>query len=286
MANERLKAAMSEAGVEPEQLADTVEADIKTVHRWIAGRIPRSRYRVRVAKALGKAEAEIWPEVASQPLAAQRRSDFHGIWASSYDEGASTWGELIPQASHTIELCDYSLIDVLQTPGAPQLLATKATAGVNVRLLIASLQSLWLALDDWPPQSRQGLATEGPLIQTVRQAHHRLSAITANTSIAARQALIPRCPAIRRFDDHMLVALPLWGTERLGAPVLHLRHHEDDGLFDRFAGHFQALWQTSWELEPAQELALPYPFTNAEPEGKPTRRPRLTPYGRRPPRRR
>jgi hypothetical protein len=39
------------------------------------------------------------------------------------------------------------------------------------------------------------------------------------------------------FDDDMIVT-PLL-THRVGhdAPMLHLRRHQDDGLFDRFASH-------------------------------------------------
>jgi len=40
----------------------------------------------------------------------------------------------------------------------------------------------------------------------------------------------------------MLVALHLWGTPTENAPLLHLHADTDDRLFDRFAAHYDAIW--------------------------------------------
>ncbi len=69
MANDRLRAAMRNAGLEIEQLADLIEVDQKTVNRWLTGRNPYSRHRTRVAKALGVNELELWPDATSAETA-------------------------------------------------------------------------------------------------------------------------------------------------------------------------------------------------------------------------
>lgn len=281
MSNDRLKAALSQAGMEVEQLAELGEVDVKTAQRWLAGRVPYSRKRLRIAKALRQEEADLWPELA-QRTTAKRASDLEGAWAHPNSEGAPDWLDLIQQASVTIELCDYSLIDVLETPGAPQLLQSKAATGMNVRLMIASLQSLWITLDDWPPDTRPQFSTQGPLTATIAQAHNHLLALIASSEIQARQAIIPRCPAIRRFDNHMLIALPLWGTQRHHSPILQLEHHTENGLFDTFTNHFQALWQTGWPLDPDPYRSTAHDDQPAPPR-EPLRQTRLAPYGRRPP---
>ncbi|MEV6359177.1 hypothetical protein [Nocardia asteroides] len=61
-ANERLRDAVFNAQMTPEQLAETVEVDPKTVQRWIAqGRIPYPVHQHAVAVALGVPEKELWP---------------------------------------------------------------------------------------------------------------------------------------------------------------------------------------------------------------------------------
>ncbi|MFC5722741.1 hypothetical protein ACFP1Z_21465 [Streptomyces gamaensis] len=58
--------------------------------------------------------------------------------------------------------------------------------------------------------------------------------------------------SVFRFDDDMIVT-PLL-THHIGhdAPALHLRRHQSDGMFDRFAAHVEELWNRGtpvWEGE-------------------------------------
>ena len=63
MRNERLRALLLERGKTPDQLAEHVQVDAKTVERWIAkGRIPCRRHRFEVATFLGVDESYIWPD--------------------------------------------------------------------------------------------------------------------------------------------------------------------------------------------------------------------------------
>src|SRR5207247_1743496 len=63
MRNERLRALLLERGKSPDQLAEHVRVDAKTVERWITrGRLPYRRHRFEVASFLGVDEAYIWPD--------------------------------------------------------------------------------------------------------------------------------------------------------------------------------------------------------------------------------
>jgi hypothetical protein len=54
MRNERLRALLLERGKTPDQLAEHVRVDAKTVERWITrGRLPYRRHRFEVASFLG-----------------------------------------------------------------------------------------------------------------------------------------------------------------------------------------------------------------------------------------
>jgi hypothetical protein len=66
-----------------------------------------------------------------------------------------------------------------------------------------------------------------------------------------REHVANRYNSILRADDELLLTLHLWGTPGTRAPLLHLRRNSDDGLFERFAGHYDALWnQAAKPIEP------------------------------------
>ncbi len=78
-----------------------------------------------------------------------------------------------------------------------------------------------------------------------------------------------RFNSILRVDEQMLVSLHLWAQGTLEAPLLNLQRTGPEGLFDRFAEHYDALWQdASLPLKPKQ-----HPDTDQEQApGEPTRR--------------
>ncbi|WP_431896419.1 Scr1 family TA system antitoxin-like transcriptional regulator [Micromonospora haikouensis] len=62
--NHGLIAAMAEAGETAESLADQMGVDPKTAQRWVnPGRMPRPRYRSRIATLLGRDVGDLWPDV-------------------------------------------------------------------------------------------------------------------------------------------------------------------------------------------------------------------------------
>lgn len=71
--NPRLHAAIVEAGLTYEELADDLRVAVKTVERWVnePGRRPYARHAVAVARVLGVDPWELWPSMSrynpSQP---------------------------------------------------------------------------------------------------------------------------------------------------------------------------------------------------------------------------
>lgn len=58
----------------------------------------------------------------------------------------------------------------------------------------------------------------------------------------------------------MLVTLHLWAQPTADAPLLHLDRRSEDGLFDRFAGHYDSLWRdASLPLDAAGSAGLDRP---------------------------
>ncbi len=286
LSKERLRAALAEAGLTGTELADRLKVDERTARRWLSGGIPYPRHRQEIAEALGKEISDIWPELTAHPPAAERGGDLERAWPHWSDPRAPNPHELMSAASATIEFCGHNPSGLLATPGRPELLAAKARAGAGVRLIVAPLA-------DFPPGDRNSAANSrsagpGHAAASIAQAHRRLFALAEDTRVEVRQAPTSQCPAILRCDDQMLVALPLYGITR-GGPLLHLQHRTNDGLFEAFCAHFQALWQAGQPLDGDPAAPPPSAGASYQQQGEqrePVRRAVLMPYGRRPPPRR
>ena len=72
MPNDRLRDVLLSKGLTPEEVAERLGVDPKTVERWITvGRTPYPRYRHAIAVMAGESETYLWPEA----LPSQRRTE-------------------------------------------------------------------------------------------------------------------------------------------------------------------------------------------------------------------
>lgn len=67
--------------------------------------------------------------------------------------------------------------------------------------------------------------------------------------IELRTYAAPLYNSLFRFDDEMFVTPHLYATTGYRAPLLHLRRLGNDGIFDTFADHFEALWAITKSAE-------------------------------------
>jgi transcriptional regulator with XRE-family HTH domain len=256
--NFRLRAALTKAGMLPEDLADRVEVDIKTVGRWLGGRTPHPRFRARVAHALDADELELWPEAKPTRTAEDPFKEIAGAWADSAGPDAPDWASMLKAASEQIDLLDLTLHGLLTRPGIAETLAAKATRGAQIRILIAAPGSIYLAVHDQElgrePDSDGRAVSE----RERERAVEALAPVINHPRVEIRGFIAAAPNTILRFDDELLTSLHLYGLHRSDAPMLHLRRRQDDGLFDHFAGHFDRIWEEAAErLEPASDTDEP-----------------------------
>lgn len=294
MSNDRLRAALSQAGLTGDELAELVKVDERTVRRWLAGLTPHKRRRVKVAKVLGKAERELWPDAEPELRSDADRGDLVTIHTPPEPARVPNWRSLLERASEKIELYDWSVAGLLAYPDVPALLTGKARAGTAIRILVASLESLWLSTDDVEPDTDGSRPVhDRPLFQAIERAHELLSPLAAESRVEALQVVAPRSPSILRFDEQILAAVHLWGSSPAGPVVFCVQHRGEDGPFHKLCDHFDALWTRAWPLhqsrreDPADYAGSGSVASTGQDDGRGWRRRAvLTPYGRRPPRRR
>jgi phosphoglycolate phosphatase-like HAD superfamily hydrolase len=202
MANDKLRAALQHAGLGPDDLAQIIEVDIRTVRRWLSGRTPYPRQRGKVTRALDTIEHDLWPEIATTPPARAKAqpTDLLAGYATQSDLAAPDWKELIRDATDQIELLGDTLIAILATAGVPELLATKATHGCDIRILVSDPGRYLAALLDQP-------------------------------GIAIRVLEVPVHYSIQRFDEQLLLTVHLLDEDADQTPLLHLRRAAPGGLY-------------------------------------------------------
>src|SRR2546429_6673188 len=104
MRNERLRALLLERGKTPDQLAEAVRVDAKTVERWITrGRLPYRRHRFEVASFLGVDESYIWPDALGRAeVAIVSESEAVAVWPRRSEGPPDNGGHLFFQAERGI----------------------------------------------------------------------------------------------------------------------------------------------------------------------------------------
>src|SRR5579884_1283726 len=106
--NQRLYDAIRKVGKRPEDIAHEVEADPKTVGRWINdGRLPRPHHRQQVAQLVGVPEGVLWPDA---PGVAYGTSELVGIYTTRRELPPATVSSLLDAAEHDIDVLGYAAL--------------------------------------------------------------------------------------------------------------------------------------------------------------------------------
>jgi lambda repressor-like predicted transcriptional regulator len=241
MANDLLIAAIRQAGLSVNDVADIARADPRTVQRWLGGRLPHPRYRQKLASALEVEERELWPEAARVGPKGDL-DEIAGAWARRSDPDAPDWRPLLRAAERQIDLVGYSLLHIAEARAINKQLSQKARAGCRIRIALAGPGAehvLAADLRQRPP---------GRLIGRIKDAHRRLVPLAQERGIELREHDVASSHTILRFDDHMLLTVHLYGTPGFQAPLIHLRRERDYGIFDQLAAHVEDLWQNATPL--------------------------------------
>jgi DNA-binding transcriptional regulator YdaS (Cro superfamily) len=204
MANDRLRQALQNAGLQPGRLADLVAVDDRTVRRWLTGVTPYARHRGQIARALDTTEHDLWPEIPQANV-----SDSLAAYTHPSDPNAPTTEALISAATDRIDLLDHTLEHLFESTDLTDLLLAKASQGCDVRIVVTT-----------PDAS--------------------LKPLVGNQQIEIRPMSPSVGPVIHRADDQMLVAFSL-DSEPDQPLVLHIRERRAPGLFDRLARHFESM---------------------------------------------
>lgn len=276
--NEKLRQALKDAGLEDEQLADLIQVDVKTVRRWLTGSTPYPRHRTRVARAIDADESDLWPDVtpASAPQDARSADGSHtaSIYPSAADPAAPDPIDLIAQAQQSVELLDVTLQRLAGDERLVPALTERAAAGCRIRILIAHPESIHLTIRLGETDTGGAVAARPPEVDEIYTTLDALRPLKDLTGLQVREFSTTPYNTITRADDQMLIGLQLLAGHGPQAPLLHLDRQDQPDVFDRFADHYQHVWDT------ADPAAWPPAITGAESAPSPSRADRAALPGR------
>lgn len=242
MSNERLRSALTSAGLTIDDLSAVVEVDPKTVERWITrGRTPHRRHRLAVAAKLGRDEAYLWPETNDDPRTTSASgAEFVTLYPNRGAIPAGTWESLIDSATESIDLLAFAgsfLHDSISD--FTERIAARARADVQVRLLFGD-----------PDSEAVRLRGEEEGIGDLLASRCRLSwayfrPVTDHPGVEARAHGCALYNSIFRFDNDALVNAHSFGAAASHSPVLHLKRIEGGRLFSTYMSGFERTWEQS-----------------------------------------
>ena len=239
MPNDRLRDVLLRHELTPDQVADRLGVDPKTVERWITkSRTPYPRYRHAIATMVGEGEAYLWPDA----LPTDRRtevaeSEIVQVYPHRSSVPADLWDFLLERAKSRVDILVYVGMFMTDKPDLLKTLRDKAAGGARVRLLLGERDA---------PAVTQRSIDEGigehTIAAKIDQAVAFFSSLAEAPGIEIRTHGTVLYNSIYRFDDDMIVNPHVYGKVASHAPALQLRRLSAGDLFTTYEDSFDAVW--------------------------------------------
>ena len=240
MPNDRLRDVLLSKGLRPEDVAERLRVDPKTVERWITlGRTPYPRYRHAVAVMTGESETYLWPgALPSQRRAEVAQSEIVQVYPHRSSVPADLWDSLLERATTYVDILVYVGMFMTERPDLLKTLRAKGENGARIRLLFGDREA---------PAITQRSLDEGIGEHTIAaKIDHALaffSSLAGAPGIEIRTHRTVLYNSIYRFDDEMIVNPHVYGKVASHAPALHLRRLSAGDLFTTYEDSFTAVWE-------------------------------------------
>ncbi|MEU6748173.1 DUF5919 domain-containing protein [Spirillospora sp. NPDC046719] len=218
-------------------VAARVGVDPKTVHRWLAGRVPYARHRDRIAALVGRDEADLWPQLAAStvrtdPPVIEVLATYPHRWAVP----RPVWQQLFQNARDEIGILAYAGLFLAEDMGILRALAERACSGANVRILLGDPDGTCVAARGSDEGVGESMAAK------VRNAlvHYRALRDADGVEIRLHDTVLYN--SIYRADDDLLINPHAYGIAASHAPVLHVRRAEEGDMASTYLESFERVW--------------------------------------------
>lgn len=243
MANERLRAAIVEKGLTALALASDLGVDIKTVERWVNGRVPYRRYRYAVSARLGVEEGYLWPDALTKDqVTAASASEVIAVYPHRSEVPRDTWRRLFESAEEEIGVLVYAGLFLAEDAGLHRIIRKKAKAGARVRFLIGDQDDSHVA----ERGEQEGLGDA--MAAKIRNALVLYRDLRRADGIEFRLHRTVLYNSIYRADGQLMVNTHIYGVPAAQAPVWHLRKIPAGELARHYIDSFERVWDNAIEI--------------------------------------
>ncbi len=245
MPNDRLREALTKAGLTYADAATSIGVDPKTVERWVTNesRVPYPKHRNALASVARESETYLWPNAYSDDRRNEvSESEVILVYPKRSLVPADLWRRLLYKDSEQIDLLVYAGLFLPEMQeNLPDLFTAKTEIGARVRILMAD--------PDAPAVLHRG-DEEGIGEALPARVRNSLAYFRSpdHDAIDLRLHDTTLYNSIFRFDDEMLVSAHVYGSAGAHAPVLHLRRIGGGELFETYRQAFERVWASA---EPA-----------------------------------
>ncbi|OPC81270.1 XRE family transcriptional regulator [Embleya scabrispora] len=240
MENERLQATMAGRGIDARALANRVGVDVKTVERWVRGRVPRQRLAVCAAEVLEEDAVFLWPSLHRGRAARAVSPEVVAVYGQRAEVSPAMWRSFFEQAENNIDILVYAGNHLHESiPGFDGLLAAKAEQGCLIRIALGDPDSENVVAKGSEERFGHGIESRCRLALMHYQPLGRLDGVNVRTHGTTLYN------SIYRADDELLVNAHVWGVNAFGAPVWHLRRSPGGDMVNSYRQSFDAVWERS-----------------------------------------
>ncbi len=225
MAHSNLRQALQTAGIQPDELADILQVDQRTVRRWLAGGTPYARHRAQISRALDTTEPALWPHLTIPQTNHSKAAiaDTVTAYPDPSESEAPTIEDLVAAAREQIDLTDDYRRLVVRAPALLELVLAKARGGCRIRILVSM-----------PDPSLVPLIGEPGIQIRLSDGDER--------------------PITHRVDDGILTCLDFPATQDQPAVLLHAARDRAPGLFTLLVNHYQQGWEHADPIDTADDI--------------------------------
>nr|WP_240508957.1 helix-turn-helix domain-containing protein [Streptomyces agglomeratus] len=242
--NTALRRAMADKKMSARQLAQRVGVSQKSVERWLADAewAPYPARRADVSETLGVPEEMLWPRAVKSAIKTGPDREIVSVYPYRSACPSSVWAQLVDDAKKEIFFAGYTNYFVfLEQPAFHLTLREKARQGVRIRFLLGDPEGA-------VTRQREAIEDNALSVSTrIRITLENLAKVGPIEGVEARysapeDAMNHVGLSVFRFDDNAMVTPHLARLVGHDSPMMHLRHREKNGMFDRFAEHAEELW--------------------------------------------
>ncbi|WP_443333318.1 XRE family transcriptional regulator [Streptomyces sp. CB01580] len=152
----------------------------------------------------------------------------------------STFVDMLTQAREHIDVLVYAAVFLHEAyPRLNDVLRERAAEGCAVRIAVGDPDST--NVQERGKEERFGHGIES----RCRLALMHYRPLAGVPGIEVRTHATTLYNSIYRADDQAMVNAHVWGVNAYAAPVWHLRRSGEGGMFDTYAGSFDAVWETA-----------------------------------------